>query len=183
MGTNCTAITLGSTQTALQKFVNLACSEAGARCSQSVAANTTGRGKNKAAAMVPKITVVRGDALVDFGGGAVGAGLLIVEGDLYMNGNPSWDGIIITLGGDHRCVRRWKWRLQWNDLLAEHGYVHRPMDNRQRRDQLGSTRGGGTAAYNHNCSLVERHWGCCNLQIMAWRSPPTERFKRKGYIW
>ena len=146
--------TLGSTQTALQKFVNLACSEAGARCGPSVAANTTGRGKDKAAASVPKITVVRGDALVDFGGGAVGAGLLIVEGDLYMNGNPSWDGIIITLGGTidvsgggNGVFNGTIYSLNMNTTTDPWTIGNDGVN--------WTTRGGGTAAYNHNCALVE----------------------------
>ena len=143
-----------NTPTTLQQFVNLVCSEAGARCGTSVAANTTGRGKNKAAAMVPKITVVRGDATVDFGGGSVGAGLLIIEGDLYMNGNPSWDGIIITLGGTidvsgggNGVFNGTIYSLDMNTSTNPWGLNNQGIN--------WITRGGGTAAYNHNCSMVE----------------------------
>jgi hypothetical protein len=41
----------------------------------------------------PKFTFVNGDATLDGG-----AGLLIVTGDLVMNGNPDFDGIILVLG-------------------------------------------------------------------------------------
>ena len=160
-GTQLYSSTLGNTQTALQKFVNLACSEAGARCGPSVAANTTGRGKNKAAAMVPKITVVRGDALVDFGGGSVGAGLLIVEGDLYMNGNPSWDGMIITLGGTIDVSGGGNGVFNGSIYSLNTDTSTTPWE---RNDGEGEgitwiTRGGGKAAYNHSCALVEQALG------------------------
>lgn len=138
----------------LQQFVDLVCADPNARCGTSVAANTTGRGKNKAAAMVPKITVVRGDATVDFGGGAVGAGLLIVEGDLYMNGNPSWDGIIITLGGTVDVSGGGNGVFNGTIYALDINTSADPWTlNNEGIDWI--TRGGGTAAYNHNCALVE----------------------------
>lgn len=42
----------------------------------------------------PAFTFVNGNATLDGG-----AGLLIVTGDLVMNGNPSFDGVILVLGG------------------------------------------------------------------------------------
>lgn len=42
----------------------------------------------------PQFTFVNGDATLDGG-----AGLLIVSGDLIMNGNPSFNGVVLVLGG------------------------------------------------------------------------------------
>lgn len=42
----------------------------------------------------PQFTFVNGDATLDGG-----AGLLIVTGDLIMNGNPSFNGVVLVLGG------------------------------------------------------------------------------------
>lgn len=141
---------------ALQQFVDLVCEEVGsARCGTSVPDDTTGRGsKGKAAANVPKITVVRGDALVDFGGGIEGAGLLIVEGDLYMNGNPSWDGIIITLGGTIDVSGGGNGVFNGTIYSLDMDTAG-PLWEPKNEGINWITRGGGNAAYNHNCDMVE----------------------------
>lgn len=45
----------------------------------------------------PGFTFVDGDCVLDTSGGA--AGLLVVTGNLEMNGNPSFDGVVLVLGG------------------------------------------------------------------------------------
>jgi hypothetical protein len=44
----------------------------------------------------PAFTFVDGDCVLDGGGG-----LLIVTGNLTLNGNPSFEGLILVLGGGH----------------------------------------------------------------------------------
>ena len=119
------------------------------RCGSDVPGNTIARGRpsDRAEAMRMKTTVVTGDANMNFSGGQTGAGLLVVTGDLYANGNPSWDGIIIVLGGVYDV------KGGGNGILDGTIYVLNldPSNDRV----TWSTAGGGTATYNHNCDKIE----------------------------
>ena len=196
----------------MRQFVNLVCSDPGnsltatvpVRCGNTVPEDTTGRGNKKAAAMVPKITVVRGDAAVDFGGGSAGAGLLIVEGNLYMNGNPSWDGLIISLGGtisqsgggngqfngsiyslnlDTSNTASWTEKSTTDPPTCA---LTKPKGNKAptcRTDENGDpivgliweTDGGGTADYRHDCKMVEMALGLLEPEFDNTTDPPTPR--------
>lgn len=182
----------------LRQFVDLVCAEPQSRCGTSVADNTTGRGNNREAAMIPKITVVRGNAEVDFGGGSVGAGLLIVEGDVYMNGNPSWDGIIISLGGTISVSGAGNGEFNGTlyslniDTSNSNQWTHntgcareKPRRNQApkcRTDEDGNpiyglvweTGGGGTADYRHDCNMIEMALGLLDDPALdETTDPPT----------
>lgn len=149
------------------EFIDTACNEAGStfdpgrattgifsdggdtkRCGTSVPGNTIARGSPaaRAEAMRMKTTVVTGDANLNFSGGQTGAGLLIVTGNLYANGNPSWDGLIIVLGGTYDV------KGGGNGVLDGTIYVLNldPDDD----SVTWRTAGGGTATYNHNCDKI-----------------------------
>lgn len=66
-------------------------------------ANAMGQGRyfssfsgTSGSSSTPAYTFVDGDCVLDGG-----AGLLIVTGNLTLNGNPSFDGLILVLGGGH----------------------------------------------------------------------------------
>ena len=144
----------------MQAFVSAACIEAKDRCGSTPPADTIARGSPsaKAAAMEHKLTVVTGDATgdnkLDFSGGQQGAGLLIVQGNLETKGNPVWDGLIIVLGGTFEVKGGGNGGLNGSIFVLN---LNTPSSDDWTVDPDGvtwKTDGGGTAAYNHNCDLV-----------------------------
>jgi hypothetical protein len=84
-------------------FLSAACHAAGNRCSSVVPDGTVTKG-NPHDLRTPQLTVVTGNADIDFQGSEKGAGVLIVAGDLITKGTPSWDGVILVLGGSFNIV-------------------------------------------------------------------------------
>jgi hypothetical protein len=87
----------------LKSFVDTLCLVPDARCGTTVPADTVTKGDPNTP-RTPQITVVRDNATLNFTGNDKGAGLLVVEGNLVTNGTPSWDGIILVLGGSFNIV-------------------------------------------------------------------------------
>jgi len=97
----------------------------------------------------PQITYINGDA--SFGGQITGAGILLVTGDLSWNGTPSFQGLMVTLGGSYIIDG------------GAHGGNHAGslvILNAPGNGEFGPASfynlGGGYAQYNFNCeSLIE----------------------------
>lgn len=138
----------------LLDFIDAACAEAALdttdtiRCGNNVPSNTIARGSPnaKAEAMRMKTTIVTGDANMRFSGGHTGAGLLVVTGNLYANGNPSWDGIIIVLGGTYDVKGGGNGGINGTIYVLNTD----PADN----SVTWKTAGGGNATYNHDCNKI-----------------------------
>jgi hypothetical protein len=150
----------------LQNFVSEACNSAGAaRCSNTVPSGTVGN-KNNAASYEHQVTVVKGDATVEFKGNDSGAGILIVYGDLVTKGTPSWDGIIIVLGGEYKVTGGGNGGIDGSLYVLD-------VDTSKPDWEFGddgivfASDGGGTADFDYNCEQIETAIGNLNEAARA----------------
>lgn len=141
----------------LENFVGAICAAPGSRCQNSVPDGTVWN-KNKPEA--PKLTVIEGDAEVEFKGNDTGAGILVVAGNLTTKGTPSWDGIIIVLGST--------FNIKGGGNGGVNGSLHILDVDTRTSGNWGfpsdenvnfKSSGGGTALFKHDCDKVEESIG------------------------
>ncbi|KAA0876277.1 PilX N-terminal domain-containing pilus assembly protein [Nitrincola tapanii] len=145
----------------VKSFVDAVCSSSGARCGNTVP-NDTVVNKNNAASQQHKITVVRGDAAIEFKGNDTGSGILIVEGNLTTKGTPSWNGLVIVLGGTFSIGGGGNGGLEGSMYVLN---MNTPSSGEWSYRSTGVTfdsKGGGTALFNHNCQQINQALGLLN---------------------
>ena len=164
----------------LKFFVDSVCAAAGtSRCvtGPDVPDGTVTKG-NPHDERNPELTVVTGDATINFQGSDKGAGVLVVAGDLITNGTPSWDGIILVLGGSFNLVGggtggvdgtiyvldvdNSDWTIRDSESVSFRSTV--PTETEEDTDGKGGKGGGngvtqggggGNALFKHNCERVQ----------------------------
>lgn len=103
----------------------------------------------------PQITYFGGSA--DIGGSISGAGIIVVNGDLYMNGTPDYQGLIVVLGGD--------WIIDGGGQGGNPGQqsefggsivVIDVGEDGSFGDISFDNTGGGNAVYRHDCATLMR---------------------------
>ena len=162
----------------LKYFVDSVCQAAGPRCGPTVPDDTVTKG-NPFDERTPQLTVVQGDAPLTFQGSDKGAGVLVVTGDLITKGTPSWDGIILVLGGTFNIVGGGTggvdgtiyvldtdtsaWTSSQAEAVSFLSTAPPPEDAEDgkagggKADDSGVTAGGGggNASFIHNCGRVQ----------------------------
>ena len=101
-----------------------------------------------------KVTIITGDVEVDMTGNTSGAGILIVEGDLVFKGTPSWDGLIIVLGGKFEINGGGNGGLEGSIYIADIDRSKNPWELTSGNGSVFDVSGGGTADYNWNCASL-----------------------------
>lgn len=155
----------------LEFFVDSVCAAAGpSRCSSTVPEGTVTKGSPHGERDA-KLTVVTDDATLNFQGSDKGAGVLVVAGDLVTNGTPSWDGIILVLGGSFNMVGGGTGGVDgtiyvldvdnttWQTPVSSDGVSFLSTSPSGNRGSGGGGvkkgGGGGNALFKHNCELVQ----------------------------
>jgi hypothetical protein len=106
-----------------------------------------------------RVTVIDGNANLSMKGNASGGGLLIVTGELTFSGTPSWDGLIVVLGGKFEISGGGNGGVDGSVYLANMDTSAETWDFKKDNDgnPIGSrflTNGGGNATYRHNCDRL-----------------------------
>ena len=138
----------------IQSFVDAACTSADSRCSTdgTVPSGTVGR-KNQASSLVPQMTVIRGDAEIEFKGNDTGSGILIVEGNLTTKGTPSWNGLVIVLGGQFNITGGGNGGIDGSLYVLNMDKTGSEWDFDPDGVRFASS-GGGNAFFNYNCYKI-----------------------------
>ena len=129
----------------IQSFVNAACDSAETRCSNTVPSGTVGN-KNSASSYVPKLTVVTGDATINMKGNETGTGILIVTGNLSFTGTPSWNGLVIVLGGS--------FHFGGGGTGGIDGALYVVNTSTTSDNVSFTSSGGGGGVFNYNCDKI-----------------------------
>lgn len=100
----------------------------------------------------PQITYIEGD--LHFGGNISGAGVIVVNGNLFWNGTPNFQGLIIVLGGTYYVDGGGKGGDHAGSVV-----IINTMDAPDTGELFGAStfdnNGGGTAEYNYNCETLK----------------------------
>jgi hypothetical protein len=142
----------------LQEFVQAVCTGAAGRCTNpphDVPAGTVWN-KNTKPTPDPNLTVIRGDAEVEFKGNDTGAGILIVTGDLKTKGTPSWDGIIIVLGGTFDIGGGGNGGVNGSLYILDVNTGSATWEPAANENVNFKSSGGGNALFRHDCPRVEQ---------------------------
>ncbi|MBA4501299.1 PilX N-terminal domain-containing pilus assembly protein [Marinobacterium marinum] len=114
-----------------------------------------------------RTTIITGDANIDMKGNKSGAGILVVTGALNFSGTPSWDGIIIALGGAVNIDGGGNGFVKGTMFVADvevpedwYNEATGEVDSSQSWSEgAGSVyiqKGGGTANYVYDCDNVTK---------------------------